>query len=127
MMSQVIQIQDQFDVAIARSVVRRKAAERDWMPLFRARAAAALTAMASLLLAQQMTGSLDIDVIDQAGRAGMALQCSFPWTDNRYTWLDEVRSRLGKVADELEIHDDGQGLVVTVRLWLPPNHLGGIK
>ena len=45
-----IPVQGTFDVALARNMLRKQVAERGWVPSFRARAAAALTALTEIVL-----------------------------------------------------------------------------
>ncbi|MBN1285154.1 MAG: hypothetical protein JXB47_07140 [Anaerolineae bacterium] len=118
MTSDTIQINDDFDVSLARNVLRRKVAEQNLKPTFRARAAATLTAMGRLLLAAETQGSIHIAMADRSGMPGIKLECRFAWPDNRYLWLDEARTRLSRVSDELEISDTEEGPCITVWVWL---------
>lgn len=119
MQHEAIRIDGDFDVAIARNLLRRKAAEQNWRPIFRARAAAALTAMANLMLCEKTEGALDIALVERGERSGVELQGLFCWPDNRYIWLDEMRNRLAPVVDEMEIRDTPTGPCITVWIWLP--------
>ncbi|MBN1285268.1 MAG: hypothetical protein JXB47_07715 [Anaerolineae bacterium] len=118
MPAESIQIEGPFDVAIARNRLRRKVAEQGWMPTFRARAAAALTAMAELILFSQACGSIDMSIVDREGKTGVELAGGVSWPDSRYVWLDEARSRLARVTDELEIVDTPDGPRIVARVWL---------
>jgi hypothetical protein len=116
--ARAMRIQSAFDLAIARNTLRRKIAERDWKPLFRARAAAALTAMADLILVAQTEGVIKMDIVEKNGRNGIRLGCDFVWPDSRYIWLDEARSRLSRVTDEMEIQDTPNGPRITAQVWV---------
>ncbi len=118
MTTETLEIRNDFDLAIARSALRRKAAERRWHPRFRARATAALGAMANLILAAQSQGAIDIGILEYDSKAGVEFTSSFRWPDNRYVWLVEVRGSLVRVADEMEIRDTTEGPHITIRVWL---------
>jgi hypothetical protein len=118
MASETIRIEGPFDVAIARNRLRRKIADQGWVPTFRARAAAALTAMAELILFSQTVGTVDMDIIGRDNKTGVELSGSVSWPDSRYIWLDEARSRLARVTDELEIADTPDGPRIIVRIWV---------
>jgi hypothetical protein len=118
MASETIRIEGPFDVAIARNRLRRKIADQGWVPTFRARAAAALTAMAELILFSQTVGTVEMDIIGRDNKTGVELGGSVSWPDSRYIWLDEARSRLARVTDELEIADTPDGPRIIVRIWV---------
>jgi hypothetical protein len=124
MASESIRIEGPFDVAIARNRLRRKVADQGWVPTFRARAAAALTAMAELILFSQTIGTIDMEIISRDDKIGVELGGSVSWPDSRYVWLDEARSRLARVTDELEISDSSDGPRIIVRIWLYHDELG---
>lgn len=118
MAGESIQISDNFDVSLARNVLRRKVAEQNLKPTFRARAAAALTAMGQLLISANTQGRISIEVTEQNTTPGIKLSCHFAWPDNRYLWLDEARTRLSRVSDELEISDTAEGPCIVLWVWL---------
>jgi hypothetical protein len=111
-------IEDNLDVPIARSVLRRTITQKRWKPTFVARAAAVLTAMAEILLFSEEGGVLEADFIDDPVAPGIVFACSLSWIDGKQVWVDQARSRLARVSDDLEIVKQGDHPRIYARLWL---------
>ncbi len=118
-MSQVaVPIQGTFDVAIARNALRRKIAESAALPALSARAAAALTAMAELILFSHSPGTIEITLIERPGAAGVELGCETNWVQNRQVWIGQAHRWLERVADEMQVMERPNGLYLIARVWI---------
>jgi hypothetical protein len=123
-----IPVQGTFDVALARNMLRKQVAERGWMPSFRARAAAALTALTEIVLLSQTPAVLNIDVVDQGAPAvGIQLVCDIHWRAAKEVWLEQARLRLSRATDELQIRDEPDCTHITASIWLSQEELRWIQ
>lgn len=115
-----IPVQGTFDVALARNMLRKKVSERGWVPSFRARAAAALTALTELVLLSQTSAVLHLDVVERAPEAtGIELVCEIHLRAAKSVWLEQTRLRLSRAASELEITEQENGVThITACIWL---------
>ena len=107
-----IPVQGTFDVALARNMLRKKVAERGWLPSYRARAAAALTALTELILLSQTPAVLNINMVEQPQpHMGIELVCDIHWRAAKDVWLEQAEVRLSYEYHHLhlpgrEIKDD---------------------
>jgi hypothetical protein len=123
-----IPVQGTFDVALARNMLRKKVAERGWLPSFRARAAAALTALTELVLLSQTPAVLNINMVEPGGpNVGIELVCEIHWRTAKEVWLEQARVRLTRAADEMEIDDDGTSTNIIARIWLSEDEKQWLK
>ncbi len=118
-----IPVQGTFDVALARNMLRKKVAERGWLPSFRARAAAALTALTELVLLSQTPAVLNINMVEQGRPIGIELVCDIHWRTAREVWLDQARQRLSRACNELVIKEEGDTTHIIVRIWLSEDEM----
>jgi hypothetical protein len=119
-----IPVQGTFDVALARNMLRKKVAERGWLPSYRARAAAALTALTELILLSQTPAVLNINMIEQPQpHMGIELVCDIHWRAAKDVWLEQAEVRLSRAADEMEIVDDGGSTHIIARIWLSEDEM----
>ncbi len=123
-----IPVQGTFDVALARNMLRKQVAERGWMPSFRARAAAALTALTEIVLLSQTPAVLNINVVEQDPNAvGIQLVCDIHWRAAKDVWLEQARLRLTRATDELDIVDAPDCTHITASIWLSQEELRWIQ
>jgi hypothetical protein len=119
-----IPVQGTFDVALARNMLRKKIAERGWLPSYRARAAAALTALTELVLLSQTPAVLNINMVEQGNpNVGIELVCDIHWRAAKDVWLEQARMRLTRAANEMEIDDSGTTTHIVARIWLSEDEM----
>jgi hypothetical protein len=127
-MSMRIPVQGTFDVALARNMLRKKVAERGWLPSFRARAAAALTTLTELVLLSQTPAVLNLNMVDPGGpNVGIELICEIHWHASREEWLEQARTKLTRAANEMEIKEQGAATLIIARIWLSEDEKQWIK
>ncbi len=113
-----IPVQGTFDVALARNMLRKQVAERGWVPSFRARAAAALTALTEIVLLSQTPAVLNIEVMDQGQPIGIQLVCDIHWRAAKEVWQEQARLRLSRATDELQVVDEPDCTHIVASIWL---------
>jgi len=123
-----IPVQGTFDVALARNMLRKKVAERGWVPSFRARAAAALTALTEIVLLSQTPAVLNINIVDHGEpEIGIQLVCDVHWRAAKDVWLEQARLRLTRATDDLQIVDDSEATHIIASIWLSEDELRWLK
>ncbi|MBN1966680.1 MAG: hypothetical protein JW910_18655 [Anaerolineae bacterium] len=112
-----VPIHGTFDAALARNLLRKKAAEQNWRPNLRARATAALTALTEIVVLSQTPAMLDINVINRGGNTGIELVCEVRWVAAKQVWLDQANAWLARTTDELHITDGTDSARIAAIIW----------
>jgi hypothetical protein len=122
MPSTTLTINDAYDITVARNMLRKTADAYRWPPLFRARASAALTALAELVLFAQPQNSeglrIDVDVTQNDTGVGIAFHCNALVPENAYMQHGLARFQLERATDELHINTVRDTQEITARLWI---------
>jgi hypothetical protein len=111
-----IQIQNAFDITVARNQLRQKIVGKEWTPGFRARAATVLTAIGELILRSRQPSMLDVTVVMGRGTWGVKVRCSLP--NGEHLRSDTVRQKLSPLADEVQVQDKEGQLLTEACVWL---------
>jgi hypothetical protein len=121
-MTTTLPIQGTFDIAMARNVLRRTAQSYNWPPQFRARASAALSALAELgLFAQTSQAScfyLNVDVLNKSGNEGVEFSCEVKSSGQYNNYVNYARLQLERASDEIEVKQASGIEQIKVRVWL---------
>ncbi len=112
-----IPIQGTFDAAVARNVLRKEVSEHNWVPAFRVRASAALTALTETILLSQTSAVLTIKTVERGGNLGVQLICDVNWHAAREVWLEQTRLRLTRAADDLRISEQNGSIRIEAWVW----------
>jgi len=112
-----ISIRKPIDITVARNFLRKQITGAAWTPNARARAAAALTVFAELILNANTAGTLSTSVIKHAGGSGIKLRCSVRAPENCQTLMAEARNRLTLVTDELTTAMQGDYMIIDAMIW----------
>lgn len=122
-MSLVLPITGTFDIAVARNKMRKVAEQYNWPPAFRARASAALTVLAELVLFAHYPHAnsllLNINVLERGGQLGIEFVCDTSSSANGLfnSLSNPARSQLERASDELDFCTGNGTNQITVRVW----------
>ncbi len=112
-----ITIQNAFDITAARNQLRQKIVGSNWTPVFRARAATALTALGELILRLRQPTVVDVSVVMGHGTWGVKISCNLSQAEE--LGPGAIREKLGPLTDEVEIGDGNAGAThVSASIWL---------
>jgi hypothetical protein len=115
-------IKGTFDIAMARNFLRQTAQGYNWPPQFRARASAALSALAELgLFAQPSNGSgfnLCIDILERGGIHGIECSCEIRRITQTDNFANYARLQLERASDEVEFKQLAEMQQIKARVWL---------
>jgi hypothetical protein len=118
MISKVILVHAEFDIARGCRTLRGYAADQDWKPIIGARATAALTALGDLILnsgANELV-PVNIAVKNYRNDQGIELGCSFYSPNTTSPNIEAAKQRLQRATDELDIYETAGNVQVTARL-----------
>jgi hypothetical protein len=118
MISTVILVHAEFDIARGCKMLRAHVAAQKWQPMVGARAAAALTAMGDLILNSHTRELVPVNLTIQnsGARTGIELGCSFYLPDNDTPEVREATERLVRATDELDIYETAGNVQIAARL-----------
>ncbi len=106
------------DISTVRNVLRRRIAGPRYTPIFRARAAATLTALAEFILATEHSGVLDLVPLSRVRTNGIELRCSMDTTEDWQRLCDRLIEQVSDVVDEIECFRSPAHLRIVARVWL---------
>jgi hypothetical protein len=118
-MTTFLPIQSTFDIALARKVVRMRMASRQWATASNARVGAAVTALGELILLPDIAKPVAVkfDILEQP--SGVQLSCNIFLSRSTPMLVDDIRERLERAADELDVKPTAKGVQILARLWIP--------
>ena len=128
MSPQRIPINNVRDLVMARNALRKNLTEQGLnQPMVHARAAAAITAMAELILKAGATGILNMTIIETGERTGIELGCELSWLGGQLKTLANMRRRqvtdaecrLNRVTNDVECNtEDDEHPNLVARIWM---------
>lgn len=112
-------IQGPFDIAHARNMLRLKIAHCGWPLVFNVRAATILTVLGEFLLAMELSQPVLIRIasVEQPEKCGIELAVSFHRPEQQSAQWSVGWQALERLA-EVEYHDLGRVMNVTISIWL---------
>ena len=118
MISTVILIHAEFDIARGCKTLRSHITSLRWQPVVGARATAALTAMGDLIL-NSHSGELvpvNLTIQNSGSRLGIELGCSFYLPNGETPEVCDGRQRLDRASDEMDFYETSGNIQVIARL-----------
>jgi hypothetical protein len=106
------------DISTVRNLLRRRIGSSSYTPIFRARAVATLTALAEFVLTSKNQGTVEIIIINQSLRKGLALQSHITTSEDLQAHYDQLAQEISCVADEIECFIGQNHMGITARIWL---------
>ena len=118
MISTVILVHADFDIARGCKALRSYVAAQSWKPAVAARATAALTAMGDLILNSDSAELVPINLTinNVSKNAGIALICNLYLPDIHTPHILEAVQRLKRATDSLDIYETAGNVQITAHL-----------
>jgi hypothetical protein len=118
MISTVILVHAEFDIARGCKALRAHITAQNWKPTVAARATAALTAMGDLILNSSSAELVPINLtLNNAHKnPGINLVCNLYLPDSERPEIQEAVQRLGRATDTLDIYETAGNLQITAHL-----------
>jgi hypothetical protein len=118
MISTVILVHAEFDIARGCKTLRSHIASQNWKPVVGARATAALTAMGDLILNSHSGELVPVNLTIQGSgqKAGIELGCSFYMPNGETPEIAEAKQRLERATDVMDFYETAGNVQVVARL-----------
>ena len=120
MISTVILVHADFDIARGCKLLRTHVAAQQWKPIVGARATAALTALGDLILNSNSTDlvPINIAVINSNESSGIELGCNLYLPNSDNPIIQEARQRLARATSEIDIYETAGNFQITACLYV---------
>lgn len=119
--STVVPIQENYDIAIARNILRVKVRQQGWPANMTARAATALTALGEIILAlnRQQPIVIKIEIAQEAieNKRGVRLVSQLLIPDKNAIKWQERKLNLKSLAHDSEILERGENVQIKLNIW----------
>jgi len=109
-------IHNETEISAARYFLRRRIGGNKWTPNSRARAVAAMTAIAELLLTVGTSGNLHVSISHNGDQDILKLSCSSKLPDDQHI-IESISSRLQQVSNALEFSVTGSHAQISAKIW----------
>lgn len=120
MISTVILVHAEFDIARGCKTLRSHVATQNWKPIIGARAAAAFTAIGDLILNSDSNELVPINITlrNDTKLKSIEFVCHFYSASRENAAMLQARQRLERATDELDIYETAGNVQVTARLYI---------
>ena len=123
MISTVILVHAEFDIARGCKLLRSYVAAQRWQPVFGARATAAMTALGDLILSSGSNAlvPINITVINAGDHAGIELGCNLYLPGSDKPEIQEARQRLTRATSAIDVYETAGNFQITACLYVEGN------
>jgi len=120
MISTVILVHAEFDIARGCKLLREYVAAQNWKPVVGARATAALTALGDLIL---NSGSnelvpINIAIMNSGMKASVELGCNLYLPNSDTPKIHEAKQRLARATSAVDIYETAGNFQILARLYV---------
>jgi hypothetical protein len=112
-----IRVRTPMDIALARTLLRKRMPSNTWSPKFQAAASAAITSFTEVAVSTNTVCGLDIISLSQGSRRGVELRCLMAYSETLEVMLTQVKDQLAPVVNEIKLTHEGGNLRIIARLW----------
>jgi len=120
MISTVILVHAEFDIARGCKLLREHVAAQNWKPMIGARATAALTALGDLILNSDSSELVPINITinNSGGSAGIELGCNLYLPNSDSPKVHEARQRLERATSAVDIYETAGNFQIMACLYV---------
>jgi hypothetical protein len=120
MISTVVLVHAEFDIARGCKTLRAHVAAQNWQPSVGARATAAFTALGDLVLnsSSDELVPINLTIINAGKQTRIELACNFYMSDPTAAVAQEAAERLRRASDDLDFYETSGNVQITARLYV---------
>lgn len=128
MISTVILVHAEFDIARGCKMIRAHVAAQDWKPTVGARASAALTALGDLILNSDTSElvSINLAIINTSAEPGIQFGCNLYLPNRSRPQIQEAWQRLERATDALDVYETGGNVQISAHLCIEDTNKGHV-
>ena len=123
MISTVILVHAEFDIARGCKLLRSYVAAQRWKPVFGARATAAMTALGDLILSSGTNAlvPINITVVNAGDHVGIELGCNLYLPGSDRPEILEAKQRLARATSAIDVYETAGNFQITACLYVEGN------
>lgn len=112
-----IWIRTSMDIPLARTLLRKRMRSTTWSPNFLASASAVITLFSEIAVSTNTVGNLSIINLRHGIQRGVELRCTMPYSDTLEALLEQAKSQLVDIVNEVTITNDGKNVRASALIW----------